>query len=77
MISLWWSFSLTLIGVTGLVLVYRTESLIGPFIGLSVQALWIAYAIATRQWWFLFSAFAYSGANIYGLIKRRRNEDAR
>ncbi|MFE3052333.1 hypothetical protein [Nocardia sp. NPDC059239] len=73
MISLWWSFALTTIGVTGLILVYRSQSLVGPCIGLAVQALWIAYAIATRQWWFLLSAFTYGGANIYGLIKRRQS----
>lgn len=72
MISLWWSFTLTAIGVTGLILVYRSQSLLGPCIGLAVQALWIAYAIATQQWWFLASAFAYGGANIYGVMKRRR-----
>ncbi|WP_068059176.1 hypothetical protein [Nocardia xishanensis] len=71
MISLWWSFALTTIGVTGLVLVYRSQSLVGPLIGLAVQFLWIAYAVATRQWWFLLSAFTYGAANIYGLTKRR------
>lgn len=76
MISLWWSFTLTTIGVTGLVLVYRSQSLIGPAIGLAVQALWIAYAIATEQWWFLVSAFTYGGANIYGVLKRRKDADS-
>lgn len=70
MISLWWSFTLTAIGVTGLVLVYRSQSLAGPLVGLGIQALWVAYAIATRQWWFLVSAFAYGGANLYGINKR-------
>lgn len=73
MISLWWSFALTTIGVTGLVLVYRSQSLVGPCIGLGVQALWIAYAIATKQWWFLLSAITYGAANIYGLGKRRQS----
>lgn len=40
-------------------------------IGLAVQVVWIAYAIATKQWWFLLSAFTYGGANIYGIAKRR------
>jgi hypothetical protein len=75
MISLWWSFTLTAIGVTGLILVYRSQSLIGPCIGLAVQALWIAYAVSTEQWWFLVSAFTYGGANIYGLTKRRKAAD--
>lgn len=73
MISLWWSFTLTLIGVAGLVCVYRyPASLLGPAVGLSVQALWVAYALATGQFWFLVSAFAYGGVNVYGLRQRRR-----
>lgn len=76
MISLWWSFALTMIGVTGLVLVYAwPKSKVGPIIGISVQLLWFAYAVSTRQWWFLLSAFTYGAANIYGLTKRR-NETA-
>ncbi|MGI5216224.1 hypothetical protein [Nocardia sp. CA-290969] len=74
MISLWWSFALTTIGVIGLVLVYRSQSLIGPSIGLAVQALWIAYAIATRQWWFLLSAITYGAANVYGITKRMEQQ---
>lgn len=70
MISLWWSFALTTIGVTGLVLVYRSQSLVGPGIGLGVQLLWIAYAVTTQQWWFLLSAFTYGGANVYGIRQR-------
>ncbi|MCM6777734.1 hypothetical protein NDR87_30045 [Nocardia sp. CDC159] len=73
MISLWWSFTLTAIGVTGLFLVYRhPTSLLGPGIGLAVQLLWIAYAIHSRQWWFLASAAAYGSANVYGIHTRRR-----
>jgi len=71
MVSLWWSFALTTIGVVGLVFVYRSQSLVGPGIGLAVQALWIAYAVSTQQWWFLLSAFTYGAANIYGIAKRR------
>lgn len=40
------------------------------------QLLWIAYAITTRQWWFLLSAFAYGAANTYGLTRRRDKENA-
>lgn len=73
MVSLWWSFALTTIGVTGLFLVYgRPNSPIGPMIGLGVQGLWVAYAIATGQWWFLLSAFTYGAANVYGLHQRRK-----
>ncbi len=76
MISLWWSFTLTLIGVTGLVLVYRSQSIIGPLVSLTVQGLWIAYAITTSQWWFLVSAFAFSAANLYGINTRRKKAAA-
>lgn len=72
MISLWWSFALTALGVVGLFLVYRSQSLIGPAVGIAVQALWIAYAVATGQWWFLVSALAYAGTNAYGIVQRRR-----
>ncbi len=74
-ISQWWSFALTMIGVTGLVCVYRyPKSLLGPGIGLAVQALWIAYAVSTQQWWFLLSAFTYGAANLYGIRSRRKSE---
>lgn len=71
--SLWWSFALTTIGVTGLALVYaRPQSVAGPTIGVAVQALWVAYSVATGQWWFLASAFAYGGVSAYGIHTRRR-----
>lgn len=73
-ISLWWSFALTAFGVAGLFLVYRSTSLVGPIVGVLVQALWIAYALATGQLWFLVSAFAYAGTNLYGIQKRRKAE---
>lgn len=76
MISLWWSFTLTVVGVTGLVLVYRSQSIVGPLVSLTVQGLWIAYAISTSQWWFLVSAFAFSAANIYGITTRRKKAAA-
>lgn len=72
MISLWWSFALTAIGVAGLALVYaRPASIAGPGVGIAVQALWIAYAVTTAQWWFLVSALTYGAVNVYGLAKRR------
>lgn len=71
MISLWWSFLLTTIGVVGLALVYRRPaSIVGPAIGIGVQLLWIAYAVVSGQWWFLVSAFTYGSVNIDGLRTR-------
>lgn len=74
MISLWWSFGLTLAGVTGLFLVYRSQSLAGPVLGVLVQVAWVVYAVVSAQWWFLVSAFAYAGTNLYGIRKRRERE---
>lgn len=78
MISLWWSFTLTTIGVVGLALVYRhPRSIIGPSIGVAVQALWVAYSIASGQWWFLLSALTYGTVNAYGIRQRRRGQTPR
>lgn len=75
MVTQWWSWCLGLIGVTGLVLVYRyPQRLIGPVIGIAVQVLWISYAIATRQWGFIPMSLSYGAANLYGLSKRRQGK---
>jgi len=57
-IPVWWSVVLTAVGVLGLYLAGR-RSWWGWAVGLAAQALWIAYAIATRQWGFIGSALAY------------------
>ena len=54
----WWSYLLTAVGVTGLVLAGR-KLWWAWLIGLGAQVLWIAYAIATEQWGFIVSAIAY------------------
>lgn len=54
----WWSWILTAAGVFGLYLAGR-KSRAGWAVGFGAQTLWIAYAIATRQWGFIFSACAY------------------
>lgn len=53
-----WSYLLTAVGVTGIWLAGR-KSTWGWAIGLGAQVLWIAYAIATRQWGFIVSALVY------------------
>ena len=76
--NLWWSFSLTFIGLIGLFLVYRAPlSVWGPVVGVSVQSLWIAYAVVTHQWWFILSAVGYGVVNVYGWRKRRRQRGTR
>jgi nicotinamide riboside transporter PnuC len=58
MIPVWWSIMLTAVGVTGLWIAGR-RSAWGWVIGLGAQVLWVAYAVATRQWGFIGSALAY------------------
>lgn len=53
-----WSWLLTAVGVFGLYLAGR-KSITGWAVGFFAQGLWIAYAIATHQWGFIASAFAY------------------
>ena len=54
----WWSYLLTAVGVFGLYLAGRKDRR-GWMVGIFAQALWIAYATATRQWGFYVSALAY------------------
>jgi hypothetical protein len=54
----WWSWVLTAIGVTGLFLA-GSHRRAGWVIGLGAQGLWITYAVVTRQYGFVASAFAY------------------
>ena len=53
-----WSYLLTAAGVTGIWLAGR-KSTWGWAIGLGAQVLWVAYAVATRQWGFIVSALVY------------------
>ena len=57
---IWWGWSwlLTAVGVLGLWLAGRKDWR-GWAVGLGAQALWVTYAVATRQWGFLASAFCY------------------
>lgn len=59
MIPFWaWSWLLTAVGVTGLWLA-GSKNKVWWMIGLGAQFLWLAYALATEQYGFFFSAFAY------------------
>ena len=53
-----WSWVLTAVGVTGLYFAGR-KVWWAWLIGLSAQVLWLAYAVATEQYGFVVSAFAY------------------
>lgn len=54
----YWSWILTAVGVVGLYLA-GSKSRWGWAVGIGAQVLWFAYAIHTRQYGFLVSAFAY------------------
>lgn len=54
----WWSWLLAGIGIVGLY-VAGSKKAWGWLIGLAVQVLWIAYALATEQYGFVASALAY------------------
>lgn len=58
MASQLWSWVLAAVGVFGLWLAGR-RSAWGWAVGIAAQALWFVYAVATRQWGFLASSFAY------------------
>lgn len=66
--SAYWSWVLAAVGVTGLYLAGR-KIWWAWLIGLAAQVLWVAYALATAQYGFLVSAFAYGW--VYALNARR------
>jgi hypothetical protein len=68
-----WSWVLTAVGVSGLYLAGR-RSWAGWAIGLGAQVLWLAYAIATRQWGFIVSAFAYGSVYATNVRRWRREK---
>jgi hypothetical protein len=55
---MYWSWILTAVGVFGLYLA-GSKRWQGWAVGLGAQVLWFSYAIATKQYGFIISAFAY------------------
>jgi hypothetical protein len=58
-----WSFILAAVGIFGIYLAGKKNKY-GWAIGFGTQALWIIFAIATKQYGFIFSALAYGW--VYG-----------
>ena len=56
---MYWSYLLAVIGVAGIYFVGR-KTIWGWFVLLFNEVLWIAYAIITQQYGFIFSAIAYA-----------------
>ena len=69
-----WSYILTAIGVFGLWLAGRKDWR-GWLVGLSAQGVWLAYAVATQQWGFIVSAFAYGWVYALNIWRMRRKSD--
>lgn len=65
---MWWSVVLAVIGVFGLYLTTRKMAA-GYAVGVAVQVLWIAYAIVTAQYGFIFSALAFGAVNALGFYR--------
>lgn len=69
-----WSWILTAGGVFGLWLAGR-RNVWGWAVGLAMQMLWVAYAVATVQWGFIVSALAYGTVYARNWIRWRREAD--
>lgn len=65
---MWWSWVLTIIGVTGLYLTTRKLA-IGYAVGVGVQILWFVFGATTGQYGFILSAFVYGAVNFIGFHK--------
>lgn len=65
-----WSFALAAVGITGL-LIAATRPHVGWWFNIAAQAVWLAYAVATRQWGFVLTAVAYTVAYVR-LLRRSR-----
>lgn len=75
MIPWWWSWLLTVIGVTGLWFAGSHKSF-GWALGIAAQVLWITYALTTHQWGFIASALAYGTVYVRNLRAWRKAEVA-
>lgn len=63
-----WSWVLSCIGVTGLLLVGRRKWWAWGITALN-EVLWIGYALATRQYGFIFGAVAYIAVHAHNARK--------
>ncbi len=70
----WWSWLLTAVGVFGLWAAGSKQSW-GWLIGLGAQGLWVVYALSTRQYGFLVSAFAYGTVYARNFANWRKGRD--
>ena len=69
----YWSWILAAVGVTGIYFVGR-KTIWGWLVLLINECIWIAYALATDQYGFIFMATAYSIVYIRSYLLWRRDE---
>jgi hypothetical protein len=69
----YWSYFLSAVGILGIYLAGKKNKA-GWAVGFGVQGVWIAYAIASRQWGFILSAIAYGTVYARNWIKWRADE---
>jgi len=69
----YWSYLLAAIGVTGIFLVGR-KTIWGWLILCVNECIWIAYALATKQYGFIIMALAYAAVYVKSYIGWRRDE---
>lgn len=72
---MWWSFVLGAVGVLGLYIAGR-KSWVGWAINAGAQVLWLAYALVTHQYGFIFTALAYGAVYVRNLRAWRADERA-
>lgn len=68
-----WSYILAAVGVTGIFFVGR-KTIWGWLILLTNECIWIAYALATKQYGFILMATAYSAVYIKSFIGWRKED---
>lgn len=69
-----WSFALTALGLLGIYLSGK-KNYWGWGLGVISQVVWIVYAVATQQWGFILSAFAYGFLYGKNFMQWRKEEN--
>jgi hypothetical protein len=70
----YWSWLLAAVGVTGIYFVGR-KTIWGWLVLLINECIWIAYALATDQYGFIFMATAYSAVYVKSYLHWRREDN--
>ena len=65
-----WSWVLSAVGVTGLLVVGRRKWW-GWVVAFTNECLWVGYALATRQYGFIFGALAYGSVHLHNAWRWR------